>query len=171
MMDFPALVAATAAMAVLMVLIAWYDLKALRIPNWTVLGIVAVYVVTGLWGLPLDAFLWRLLYGVIMLFVGFGLYRISSGNIGGGDIKMIAALTPFIASLWDLGFVLITFAVVSIFGLMTLKLIRRFLRDRKTGWAALDQKRFFPAGLLLGMTIMLYLVVQVADRMGALEPV
>ena len=39
-----------------------------------------------------------------------------------------------------------------------------FLRDRKTGWAALDQKRFFPAGLLLGGTIMIYLGLELAGR-------
>ena len=55
-MDTHALMAATAAMAVLMTLAAWFDLKWLRIPNWCVLAVVAVFIVTGLWGLPLDTF-------------------------------------------------------------------------------------------------------------------
>lgn len=166
MMDPAALAVATAAMAVLVLLIAYHDLKSLRIPNWTILAIVGVYVVTGLWGLPLDLFLWRLLYGVIVLFVGFGLYSISAGNIGGGDIKMIAALTPFIEGLRGLGYVLLTYAVVSIVGLMVLKLVRRMLRERTTGWEAFDQKRFFPAGLLLGITIMMYLAVTLGQRLA-----
>lgn len=166
-METSALMAATGAMAVLMAIVAWYDLKALRIPNWSILAMVGIYVVTGLWGLPWDEFLWRLLYGVIMLFVGFGLYTISAGNIGGGDIKMIAALTPFIGSLRDLGFVLLSFALVSVIGLLLLRFARAMIRGRITGWAAFDQKRFFPAGLLLGITIMLYLGVSLAERLAA----
>jgi prepilin peptidase CpaA len=163
MMDTNALIAATAVMAVLMGLASWFDLKALRIPNWCVLAVVGLFIVTGFWGLPLDVFLWRLLHGVIVLFVGFGLYSISGGNVGGGDIKLIAALTPFIAGS-DLGFVLVVFALLSFAGLMIHRFVRAMLRERKTGWAALDQKRFFPAGLLLGGTIIIYLGWQLAER-------
>jgi prepilin peptidase CpaA len=163
MMETQALIAATAVMAVLMGLAGWFDLKALRIPNWCVLAVVGLFIVTGLWGLPLDVYLWRLLHGVIVLFVGFGLYSISGGNVGGGDIKLIAALTPFIAGS-DLGFVLVVFALLSFAGLMLHRFVRAMLRERKTGWAALDQKRFFPAGLLLGGTIMIYLGGQLTDR-------
>jgi prepilin peptidase CpaA len=166
MMETQALIAATAVMAVLMGLAGWFDLKALRIPNWCVLAVVALYIVTGLWGLPLDVFAWRFLYGVIVLFVGFGLYSISGGHVGGGDIKLIAALTPFIAGK-DLLFVLMVFALLSFAGLMLHRFVRAMLRDRKTGWAALDQKRFFPAGLLLGGTIMIYLGWQLAGRFTA----
>lgn len=161
MMETQALMAATAAMAVLMGLAAWFDLKALRIPNWCVLAVVGVFIVTGLWGLPLELFAWRFLHGVIVLFVGFGLYSISSGRVGGGDIKLIAALTPFIAGP-DVGFVLLVFALLSFAGLLVHRLARALLRDRKTGWMALDQKRFFPAGLLLGGTIMIYMGWQLA---------
>jgi prepilin peptidase CpaA len=163
MMETQALIAATAVMAVLMGLAGWFDLKALRIPNWCVLAVVALYVVTGLWGLPLDIFAWRFLHGVIVLFLGFGLYSISGGQVGGGDIKLIAALTPFIAGS-DILFVLGVFAILSLVGLMIHRLVRRLLRERKTGWAALDQKQFFPAGLLLGGTIMIYLGSQLAGR-------
>ena len=160
-METQALLAATAAMAVLMGLASWYDLKALRIPNWCVLGVVGVFIVTGLWGLPLELFAWRFLHGVIVLFVGFGLYSISGGRVGGGDIKLIAALTPFIAGA-DVLFVLGVFALLSFAGIMIHRLVRGLLRGRVTGWAALDQKRFFPAGLLLGGTIMIYMGWQLA---------
>ena len=165
-METQALVAATAVMAVLMGLAGWFDLKALRIPNWCVLAVVGLFIVTGIWGLPLDIFAWRLLHGVIVLFVGFGLYSISGGKVGGGDIKLIAALTPFIAGA-DLGFVLIVFALLSFAGLIVRRIVHAVLRDRKTGWAALDQKKFFPAGLLLGGTIMIYLGWQLAERFSA----
>jgi prepilin peptidase CpaA len=161
-MDPDALIAATAAMAVLMALVTWYDLKQLRIPNWSVLAVVAVFVVTGLWGLPLDIFLWRLLHGVIVLVLGFLLYTLVSGHMGGGDIKLIAALTPFIAGP-DLGFIALVYALLAIVGLIVQRFVRAIQRDRVTGWKALDQKRVFPAGLLLGGTIMIYLVKQLAE--------
>jgi hypothetical protein len=53
---------------------------------------------------------------------------------------------------------------LSFAGLMIHRFVRAMLRERKTGWAALDQKRFFPAGLLLGGTIMIYLGWQLAER-------
>lgn len=164
-METPALAVATAAMAVLMAVTAWYDLKALRIPNWCVLAALGIFLVTGPWGLPLDTFGWRLLHGVILLVLGFGLYTISSGHVGGGDIKMIAALTPFVPGS-AVGFVLIVFALLSLVGLILHRFARGILRDRKTGWAALDQRRFFPAGLLLGGTIMIYLCVELAGRLA-----
>ncbi len=163
-MDTYALMAATTAMAILMVLVTWFDLKQLRIPNWSVLAVLGVFIVTGLWGLPLDVFGWRLLAGVIVLFVGFALYSLGGGNVGGGDIKMMAALTPFIAGK-DVAFVLIVFACLSFVGIMLHKLVRAKLRDRETGWKALDQQRFFPVGLLLGATIMLYLGRELAERL------
>lgn len=166
MMATPALAAATAAMAVLMALTAWFDLKALRIPNWCVLAVLGLFLVTGLWGLPLELFGWRLLQGVIVLVVGFGLYTVSGGHVGGGDVKMIAALTPFIAGP-DVGFVLLVFALLSLVGIVLHRTARAFLRERKTGWAALDQRRFFPVGLLLGGTIMIYLGVELAGRYSA----
>jgi len=166
MMDTSALIAATVAMAVLMGLAGWFDLRQLRIPNWCVLAVVGLYIVTGLWGLTFDVFAWRFLHGVIVLFIGFGLYSISGGNVGGGDVKLIAALTPFIAGR-DIGFVLVTFAITAFSGLLLHRFARGLIRDRKTGWAALDQKRFFPAGLLLGATIMVYLVSELAGRYAA----
>lgn len=162
MMDANALIAATAAMAVLMALVAWYDLKQLRIPNWSVLAVLAVFIVTGLWGLPLDVFAWHLLHGVIVLVLGFLLYTFVAGHIGGGDIKLTAALTPFIAGS-DLGFIALVYALLAIVGLMLLRLVRAIRRDLVTGWKALDQKRVFPAGLLLGGTIMIYFVKQLAE--------
>ena len=167
MMETQALTAATVAMAVLMTIMTFHDLKSLRIPNWTVLAVVGVFVVTGFWGLPWDTVLWRLLHGVIVLFVGFFLYSISGGNVGGGDVKMISALTPFVAGLSAVPFVLITFAISSFVGLILHRFARALIRDRKTGWAAFDQKRFFPAGLLLGVTIMIYLGAELAGRFTA----
>ncbi len=163
MMETSALLVATVALAVLMALAAYHDLRSLRIPNWLVLGVIVVYAVTGLWGMPLASFAWHLLWGAIVLVVGFGLYAIGGGQVGGGDIKLIAALTPFIAGR-DLPFVLVLFAVLSLAGILLHRFARAIIRERKTGWAALDQQRFFPVGLLLGATMIIYLGNELAGR-------
>ena len=77
MFSTPALWAAFAAMVPLMVLTAWWDLKHLKIPNKLVLAVLATFVVAGLWGLPLETFAWRLVYGLVALAFGFGLFALS----------------------------------------------------------------------------------------------
>jgi len=166
MMDTYALIAATAAMSVLVVIIAWYDLKYLRIPNWSVLAIIAVFLGTASWGLPLDTFLWRIGYGVIVLFVGYGLWSLGAGHVGGGDIKMTAALAPFVGGA-DLALVLAVFAICAIVGIVLHRFVRARLKGRQTGWKSLDQKRVFPVGLLLGISIMAMLLTEVAARLPA----
>ena len=166
MMTTEALVVAAAGIVPLMAVIARYDLKELRIPNWTVLAAVAIYLATASWGLPIDIFLWRLGHGVIALLLGFVLYQLVGGSIGGGDLKLIAALTPFVAG-QDVGFVLIVYVVASFAGLILHRFVHAMLRGRETGWTALDQRIYFPAGLLLGFTIAIYLVVKLV---AALEP-
>ena len=117
MISVPALWVAFAAMLPLMVWAARSDLKTLKIPNVTVLAVLGVYLVTGLWGLPTDIFVWRLLHGFGVLVIGFVAFSV--GFIGGGDAKMAAALTPFIVPA-DLGQFLILYGVVTLLLLMVL---------------------------------------------------
>lgn len=170
MIDTPALWVAFAAMVPLMVLASWSDLKTLKIPNLLVLAVLAVFVVTGLWGLPTETFLWRMLYGVIVLFVGFGLF--SAGLIGGGDAKMAAALTPFIAP-GDLAHLLVLYGIVALVLLMLLRIVMQMNRHNETGWHSIDQlkkparERVFPMGIIFGVTILIYLGVHTAMSFGA----
>jgi prepilin peptidase CpaA len=161
----PALWLALAAMVPLMALCAWYDLKSLRIPNWLVLSVFGVFLVTGSWGLPGDIFAWRLAQGAIVLAVGFLLFL--PGFVGGGDAKMAAALAPFVAVQDALG-VLILYAVVTLVLLLALRLAMQFARHQTTGWMAVDQyarparERVFPMGLIFAITIVVYLLAGAA---------
>jgi prepilin peptidase CpaA len=165
----PALWLAIAAMVPLMALCAWYDLKSLRIPNWLVLGVFGVFLVTGSWGLPGDVFIWRLVQGAMVLAVGFLLFL--PGFVGGGDAKMAAALAPFVAISDALG-VLILYAVVTLALLLVLRLAMQFSRHRATGGMAVDQyarparERVFPMGLIFAITIVVYLLVGAAEVAG-----
>lgn len=160
MLSTPALWVAFAAMLPLMVVVAITDLKSLKIRNWQVLAVLAIFVITGLWGLPFETFLWRILIGVIVLVVGFGLFAV--GVIGGGDAKMAAALIPFVAPV-DIGTFLLIYAIVTLILLMVLKLVMHMNRHQATGWLSVDQmemparERVFPMGLIFGVTIVIYL--------------
>lgn len=162
-MDTTPLIVALTAMTPLMLYVIWSDLKSLRIPNWVVLAVVAVFLVTGLWGLPLETFLWRLVHGLVVLVIGFLIFAVAGGKVGGGDMKLVAALVPFIAGAHAI-LVLGIYAVVTFAGLFVHRLIRAYLRGRQTGWLALDQKIYFPVGLILGLTILIYLGAEVAGR-------
>jgi prepilin peptidase CpaA len=165
----PALWLAIAAMLPLMSLCAWYDLKSLRIPNGLVLGVVGVFLIVGLWGLPFDAFVWRLGQGAAVLLVGFGLF--SLGAVGGGDAKMAAALAPFVAA-HDIGSVLLLYAVVTMVLLLVLRLTMQMARHRTTGWMAIDQyalpprERVFPMGLIFAITTVVYLLAGASGVAG-----
>ncbi|MEO0957377.1 MAG: hypothetical protein AAFY66_02750, partial [Pseudomonadota bacterium] len=58
-MSQPALIAATVGLTPLLLYIMYSDVKDGRIPNIACLLIVAVFIATGSWGLPLETFLWR----------------------------------------------------------------------------------------------------------------
>ncbi|HUF55766.1 MAG TPA: prepilin peptidase [Thermohalobaculum sp.] len=165
-METTPLIIALIAMTPLMAYVMWSDLKSLRIPNWVVLAVLGVYLVTGLWGLPLEVFLWRLAFAAGFLVVGFGIFALAGGKVGAGDMKLIAVLIPFVSAS-DVLFVLFVYGVVTLVGLMLHRLIRARLKGRKTGWMALDQSIYYPVGLVLGITTLIYLGVQVADRIYA----
>lgn len=169
MLSTPALWIAFAAMIPLMVLTAWWDLKHLKIPNWLVLGVLATFLITGLWGLPLETFAWRLLYGAIALCLGFGLFAL--GGIGGGDAKMLAALVPF-AFPQDVVSILALYAILTLFLMMVLRIVMQVARHDETGWLAVDQlhkparERVFPMGLIFGSTMLIYLGINTAGSIG-----
>lgn len=157
MFETPALIAAVAVLFPLMLIASYTDLKYLRIPNWLVLAVFATFIITGLWGLPLDVFLWRLIYGVIALFVGYLLFAVSNGKVSGGDMKLVAAIVPFISPA-DAVDLMILWAVLAIAGIMAHRVIYHIYRHQETGWASLDQKLVFPVGLLIGLTMSVYLM-------------
>jgi prepilin peptidase CpaA len=157
----PALWLAIAAMLPLMGLTAWYDLRHLRIPDGLALAALAVFLATGLWGLPLEIFLWRLGAGAAVLAVGVALF--GAGLIGGGDAKMAAALAPFVAA-EDAAALLLLYAVVALALPLMLRLAMRIAGPRETGWRAVDQyarparERVFPMGLIFAVTVTVYLI-------------
>lgn len=169
MISTPALWVAIAAMLPLMFLTALQDLKDLKISNYLVLAVLVTFVITGLWGLPLETFAWRIAQGVAVLILGFLVFQL--GVIGGGDAKMAAALAPFVV-LQDITTVLLIYVVVTFAMLLVLRLIMHYRRHAPTGWKAIDQQkspiaeRVFPMGLVFGLTIVLYLGMHAAEALA-----
>lgn len=166
-MSDAALILATAGLLPLMVYITYTDLRYLRIPNWSVLAVLGVFVATGIWGLPFETFLWRIGYAALALAAGIVIYNLAQGSVGAGDLKLIAALAPFLSQANLLDFMLI-YVVVSIFGTILFMVMRRRNRRRgvKEPWKAFGETIYMPAGVFLGISISIVMVVQVALRLG-----
>ncbi|NHX28376.1 hypothetical protein HA397_31050, partial [Escherichia coli] len=140
--------------------VAWSDMKTMLIPNKAVLALFVVFAVVGLVALPFDAYLWRYAHLGVVLVVGFLLNMI--GMIGAGDAKFAAAMAPFIA-LPELPDFATLFAIVLVVTFALHRLARRLpaLRNSAPGWESWERKDF-PMGLALGVSLFLHLAMQVA---------
>lgn len=141
--------------------VAWSDMKTMKIPNQSVLALLAVYLVVGPIALPFQIWLWGWAVGFGVLLLGFVLN--AAGAMGGGDAKFAAAMAPIMAQV-DLRLlavltcatVLGAFATHRLFGFIP-PLRRRF------AWASWDQPGFpfqsdFPMGLALAGILNFYLL-------------
>jgi len=131
------------------------DLREMRIPNKTVLMLVAIYLVVGVLVLPFGVFALQLVHLVVVLLLGVVLN--AAGAFGAGDAKFAAAAAPFVM-LPDAGFVLMLLAVNLLAALLTHRIVGRTrLRDLAPGWISWTRKKDFPMGLSLGSTLSIYL--------------
>lgn len=165
MMQTPALWVAFAAMVPLMLYTAWNDIKYLRIANWIPLTVLGVYVVTGLWGLPMERFLWGLAAGGIALVIGFIIYALidtfASGSLGAGDVKLLSVLVPFVDARDTLDVLIIYTVAIFVFSFLFLTIWG--FRKNRTGLKSIDQsgkkvlKVASPFGVALAATAIVYL--------------
>ena len=136
--------------------VAWSDMKFMKIPNFAVYALTAVFVLVGLVALPLAEIPWRLLQFVVVLVIVFLLNLI--GAIGAGDAKFAAAMAPFIA-IGDTRFMLYLFAGVLVAAVVTHRIFKRIpaVRRLTPEWQSWSTKKF-PMGLGLGATLGFYLI-------------
>ncbi len=88
----------------------------MRIPNVSVLALVAVFALVGPLVLPLGEWGWRWLHLAVVLVIGFVLNLARA--VGGGDAKFAAAMAPFV-SRPDAGAFLVLFAVMLLAAIAT----------------------------------------------------
>lgn len=136
--------------------VAWSDMATMRIPNKAVMTLVVIFLVGGLFFMPLSEFGWRLGQLVIILLIGIVMN--ASGMIGAGDAKFAAAAAPFIAS-GDLRLILPLFAANLLAAYVTHRAARRvtILRELAPNWESWSRGWDFPMGLALGGTLAAYI--------------
>lgn len=137
------------------------DLRSLTIPNEIVLGLAGLFLVVGFWGLPWDVTLMRVAHGLVALLLGFVIWSLKGENFGGGDVKMVAALVPYVPG-FHLLIVVQLFVVVTVLFVVIHQLFYwLWARWRPTGWRAMDQAFFVPMALPLGLTLIFYLALRI----------
>jgi prepilin peptidase CpaA len=95
----------------LLLLACWTDVTSLRISNWNSLAIVVLFGLFAVLGrLSLEDFLWHLAAGAIVFAIGAVLF--AWRKLGGGDVKLLAAVSLWIG--W--GALLEFILAVSLFG-------------------------------------------------------
>ncbi len=135
--------------------VAWSDMATMRIPNKAVVALATVFLVLGLFLMPLPEYAWRLFHLVIILLIG--IFMNAAGMIGAGDAKFAAAAAPFIAS-GDLRLILPLFAANLLAAYVTHRLARHSaLRRLAPGWESWSRGWDFPMGLALGGTLAAYI--------------
>ena len=140
-------------------LICYRDLREMRIPNSHNLYLLLVFVVLGPFVLPFDIYLWQLLYG----FIGFvvAVIVMMAGIVGGGDAKMMAAITPYILpQLWVSFLLSLTiFGISAIIAHALMRLIPQ-LRPEVQSWKSWESFRKVPYGVPIAITFVYYLLHQ-----------
>ncbi|SFG61974.1 prepilin peptidase [Sulfitobacter dubius] len=137
--------------------VAFTDMKQMRITNQAVLVLTAIFVVLGLFLLPFETYLWRLLSLVIILVIGIVLN--AAGVMGAGDAKFAAAAAPFIA-MGDLRLLMMLFMATLLAAAATHRGVKYTpLRRLAPDWQSWQETKKFPMGLALGTTLGLYLIL------------
>lgn len=135
----------------------WSDLKAMRIPNISVLMLAGVFVVVGLVAIsPIwPDYAWRL--AIMMIALVAGIVANAIGLMGAGDSKFIAAAAPFIAP-GDWRVIMFIFAANLLAAFVTHRVAKYTpLRQLAPDWISWDRGKKFPMGFALGATLVIYL--------------
>lgn len=131
----------------ILVWIAWTDFRLMRIRNGAVLLTVAVFALTmPLLGWPEAG--WRLLAAAAVFGVGLALFALRA--VGGGDVKMAAALMLLVptGTYTLFGYV---FALAILIALLAILGLRAIPSLRRSGPVSLRARGTFPMGLAFGL--------------------
>ena len=133
------------------------DLRTMTIPNWISLALAGAFLVIGLIFLPFNEYLWRLAAGIIVFVIVFIMNAVRL--IGGGDAKLAAAFTPYIAPI-DWGAFLFLMAVSGIVTLVLHRIAGRIpaIRRATPSWKSWTAGRHFPYGTTIAVAAIYYLI-------------
>ncbi len=111
------------AVGALLLVACWTDISSLRIPNWVSAGIVGLFPLFAI-GLPLTEILQHVLVSFVVLVGGLGLF--AWGKLGGGDVKLLTAISLWVG--WGPALFNLFFAIGVLGGAISLIVIA--LRSR-----------------------------------------
>ena len=134
----------------LLLIAAATDIVRRRIPNWTVLALVGLYVIAGVLGVAPSTWLSSLAAAAIVLVVTYALYHF--GVFGAGDAKLFSAVALFMGLSNLASFALLT---VLVGGLMALGVLvlhpKRAMRGLTAAGRAEGGGRGIPYGVAIAL--------------------
>ncbi|WP_375175259.1 prepilin peptidase [Pseudooceanicola sp.] len=137
--------------------VSWSDLRAMRIPNGSVILLALAFVVLGPFVLPFEIYGFRLIHLAVMLVCGMILTALRV--MGAGDAKFIAAAAPYIA-IADLHLVFMILAATILAAFATHRMAKHSpLRRLAPDWESWDRTRDFPMGTALSTALTLYVAL------------
>ena len=147
--------------------VSWSDMRYMKIPNYAVLALFAVWLVLGLFVVPLHSWLWGWALAAVVLVAGFVLN--AAGALGAGDAKFAAAMAPFFV-LSDLRFDFGLFAACLLGAFASHRLLRAVppYRTLAPEWASWTNPRF-PMGLALSGMLIFYLLGELWHNFAAVH--
>lgn len=116
---------------------AFSDFKSLIIPNWVSLLILAIYPVAVLTSPELIEWWWSLAVFGVVLVIGFTLFII--GGLGGGDVKLISALSLWAGLDGIFGFLMVTVLMGGV--LVPIFVIRGSLKEKDSEMSLIRKMR------------------------------
>lgn len=130
----------------------------MRIPNKLNLALFAMFLILGLILLPFGDYATRIGIAAAAFFVGFVLNAV--GVIGGGDVKYIAAMLPYIPP-GDLGLFCFILAACLLAAVAVHRIARALppIRRLVPGWKSWTAGKYFPMGFGLSGGLTAYLAV------------
>jgi prepilin peptidase CpaA len=135
--------------------VAWSDMAHMKIPNKAVVALWAVWVVPGIFVVPLHGWLWGVALAVIVLLAG--VVASAAGAMGAGDAKLASAMAPFFASAdlrWICG--LLAACLLGAFAAHRLARALPPLRRVAPTWESWSHDKF-PMGLALSGMLLIHL--------------
>ena len=138
--------------------VSWSDMRYMKIPNYAVLTLLAVWLVVGILVMPLHAWAWGWALAAMVLVVGF--IGNAAGLLGAGDAKFAAAMAPFfVLSDVRLDMILLASCLLGAFASHRLMRLVPQFRAASPDWQSWTHKDF-PMGLALSGMLIFYLILE-----------
>jgi prepilin peptidase CpaA len=125
------------------------DLRRMRIPNALSLLAVGLFLVSAPFLLTGEEAAMRGLVAGAALLVGFVMFAF--GLLGGGDVKIFAALVLFVPTP-SFSLFLLLFSAAMIFGMALMPVLRALPGATSLGWVSLRPDARFPMGISIALS-------------------